>query len=678
MGFKRTNLGDCPPEERIRKLREVIEYHRKLYLLYDKQEISEAALDSLKHELFELEQKYPELITPDSPTQRVGGEPLKKFKKIYHTQPILSIEDIFNFFELKDWEKYLRDFLKYQGQIFYFCERKIDGLDIVLTYKKGILSTGATRGNGLIGEDVTANIKTIEAIPLKLNSPVDVEVRGEIFMRKFDFEKLNKKQEKNGLPLFANPRNIAAGSIRQLDPKITASRKLDCFVFEILTDLGQKTHQEVHKILKDLGFKTDPETKLAKNLEEVEAFHQYQEKKRNMAPFWYDGIVVVVNDVNLEKQAGVVGKSPRWMRAYKFQAEQATTKIKDIILQVGRTGTITPVAILEPVMVMGSKVSRATLHNEDEIKRLDARIGDTVIVQKSGDVIPDIVKVIKELRTGKEKKFKMPNKCPVCGGEIKREKGGVAWRCLNKNCFAKNYQKLVYFASKKCFDIEHLGPKIIEQLIQSGLIKDGADIFSLTAGDLEPLERFAEKSANNLAESIKNSKKIILPCLITALSIPGVGEETAQDIAKFLKKQGVKTIDDLIKKGPEISKEEWQNIPNIGPVVAMSLFSWFKDKENILFLKKLKENGVKIEEEKIPQGKLPFLGLTFIFTGEMKNLTRQEAKEKVRLLGGNVSESISRKTNYLVVGENPGEKLAQAKKLKIKTISEQEFFDLLT
>ena len=666
-------MNRAQAKKRIEKLRKVINYHRRLYHLYDRQEISDAALDSLKHELWELEQEFPDLITPDSPTQRVGGEPLEKFKKVRHIQPILSIEDVFSFSELKDWEEYIRDYLNYKGPISYFCERKIDGLDIVLSYKKGLLVLGATRGNGLVGEDVTSNIKTIEAIPLRLSRDIDIVVRGEVFMRKKDFEELNKERKRKGLPLFANPRNVAAGSIRQLDPKVTASRKLDCFIFEILTDLGQKTHHEVHQILRELDFKTDKEARQVKSLEEVEAFHKHWQKQREKVPFWYDGIVVVVDDIELERRLGSVGKSPRWMRAYKFPGEQATTKVKDIILQVGRTGAITPVAVLEPVMVMGTKVSRATLHNEDEIKRLDVRIGDTVIIQKAGDIIPDVVKVLKELREGKEKKFKMPKRCPFCGGPLKRKKGEAVWRCLNKNCFAKNYRKLAYFASKKCFDIEHLGPKIIEQLIQSGLIKDGADIFTLTQGDLRPLERFAEKSAKNLIESIERSKIIPFPRLITALSIFGVGEETAQDVAKFLEQKGIRTIDDLIKKAPQISTEKWQSIPDIGPVVGRSLFSWFKNRRNLLFLEKLKNNGVEIKKEYGRKESSHLAGMTFVFTGQLKTMTRDQAKDKVRSLGGDVSSSVSKNVDFVVVGENPGSKYEKAKKLGIKMLSEKEF-----
>ncbi|MCD6471268.1 NAD-dependent DNA ligase LigA [bacterium] len=666
-------------KKRIEKLKKVINYHRYLYHVLDKQEISDAALDSLKHELWKLEQQYPEFITPDSPTQRVGGKPLKKFKKIKHPQPILSIEDIFSFEEVKDWERYIHQYLPKKTKLDYFCERKIDGMDIVLTYKKGILTTAATRGNGLVGEDVTQNIKTIEAIPLRLEKDIDVVVRGEIFMHKNDFEKLNRERKKKGLKPFANPRNVTAGSIRQLDPKITASRKLDCFAFDILTDLGQKTHEEVHQILHNLGFKTDKQCRYAKNLEEVEKFHQYWYQHRKQVSFDYDGIVIVVNSISAEKKLGTVGKSPRWMRAYKFPAEQATTVVKNIIVQVGRTGALTPVAIFEPTQVMGSIVSRATLHNEDQIKKLDVRIGDTVIIQKAGDVIPEVVRVLKKMRTGKEKKFKMPRTCPFCGGPVKKKPGEAVYYCTNKNCFASRWRQIVHFASKKGFDIEGLGNKIIEQLMNEGLIKNPADIFTLTKGDLEPLERFAEKSAENLIEAIEKSKKIPLSRFINALGIRHIGEETSNLLTNQIlnSKFKISKISDLVKFFQNMSLEKLQEIHDIGPEVAQSIYHWFRDKNNIALLKKLEKNGVKLIVPKISKKKRILQGKTFIFTGELEEFTREEAKEKVRELGGNVSSSVSKNTDFVVVGKNPGSKYERAKQLGVKIIDEKQFLKLI-
>lgn len=662
-------------KKRITKLKKILNHYRYLYHVLDRQEISDAAWDSLKHELYELEQKYPEFITPDSPTQRVGGEPLKKFVKIKHPKPMLSIEDVFDFQELRAWENYMKDYLKKSHIAFaskmadgYFCERKIDGVDIVLTYKNGILVSGATRGNGLIGEDVTQNIKTIESIPLILEKRIDVVVRGEIFMHTKDFKKLNSQRKKQGLPIYANPRNVAAGSIRQLNSKITAERNLDCYVFEIVTDLGQKTHEQVHKILKQLGFKTDPETKISTNLEQAKKYYNYWLKKRSKISFDYDGVVIVLNNIILQRALGAVGKSPRWMRAYKFPGEQATTVIKDIIVQIGRTGALTPVAEFNPTMLMGTTVSRATLHNQDEIDRLDVRIGDTVIVEKAGDVIPAVVKVLKDLRTGTEKKFKMPKQCPFCHGPVKRRPGEAIYYCLNKKCFASQERKISHFVCKKCFDIEGLGEKIIKQLLDQGLIKDAADIFTLTKGDLEPLERFATKSADNLIMAIKKSKNIDLPHFIQALSIRHIGEQTSFDLARHFRK---------FQKLAHASKQTLINLPDIGPIASESIVKWFKDKDNKEFLNKLRKAGIKIREFKVSAKQQPLKGKNVVFTGVLKTISRENAKEKVQSLGGRALNQISKKTDFLVVGQNPGSKYDMAKQWNIKIINEQQFLKML-
>ncbi|MBL7141903.1 NAD-dependent DNA ligase LigA [Patescibacteria group bacterium] len=669
-------------KKRIAKLKKELNHHRYLYHVLDKQEISDAAWDSLKHELFELEKKYPEFITPDSPTQRVGGIPLKRFTKVRHPQPMLSIEDVFNFEELQDWQDYMRDYLKKSLQTSlqvepvrkfdYFCERKIDGVDIVLTYKKGILNIGATRGNGLIGENVTQNIKTIEAIPLRLEKPVDLVVQGEIFILKKDFKELNRQQKKKGLPIFANPRNVAAGSVRQLDPKVTAKRKLDCCVFEIITNLGQKTHQEVHQILKQLGFKTDKQTKACRNLEQVKKYYNYWVKHRPKVGFEYDGVVVVLNNIALEKALGVVGKAPRWMRAYKFPGEQATTQVKDIIIQIGRTRALTPVALFKPTQIMGTTVSRATLHNQDEIKRLDVRINDTVIIEKAGDVIPAVVRVLKNLRTGKEKKFKMPKKCPICNGQIIQRPGEVAHYCSNKNCFAAQQRKISHFVCKKGFDIEGLGTKLVTQLMNQGLIKNRADIFTLTRGDLEPLERFAEKSADNLVKAINKSKKIDLAHFIHALGIRHVGEQTALDLAKHFGQ---------LKKIAQASLKTLVAIADIGPVVGQSIYNWFRNKNNVKLLQRLKKYGIhhsgeaRLLQMRHKQG--VFQDKTFVLTGVLKTLKRGRAKEKIRALGGRVSESVSRQTDFVVIGESPGSKYDKAKKLGVKIINEKQFLKMI-
>ncbi|MDA2922633.1 NAD-dependent DNA ligase LigA [Patescibacteria group bacterium AH-259-L07] len=664
-------------KKRITKLRKEIHRHRYLYHVLDTQEISDAALDSLKHELFELEQQYPDLITIDSPTQRVGGTPLDKFKKVHHPEPILSIEDVFSFEELQEWEKYMRDYVKKSearpptSRFDYFCERKVDGMDIVLTYKKGILATAATRGNGLVGEDVTQNIKTIEAIPLHLERDIDVVVQGEIFMRKYDFERLNQKQKKEGKHIFSNPRNVVAGSIRQLDPKITASRPLDCYVFEIITDIGQRSHQQVHDILKQLGFKTDTQTRYCGNVDEVEAYYKKWQNKRAQAPFNYDGVVIVVNNIEQEKQLGAVGKSPRWMRAYKFPAQQATTIVKDITIQVGRTGALTPVAKLKPVTIMGTVVSRATLHNEDEIKRLDVRIGDTVIIEKAGDVIPDVVQALKELRDGSQKVFVMPKKCPVCHGQVRRKSSEAAHYCLNKKCFAIEHRSLTHFVSKGGFDIEGVGKKIVEQLIHGGLIKDASDVFTLKIGDLEPLERFGEKSADNIITAIENSKTITLSRFLYALGIRHVGEETAIVLARHFK-----TLDNLGKA----DLETLNNMYDIGPVMAKSIYDWFGDKNNIKLLQKLQKYGIRIQEQKSTRSDLVGGGLdgkTFVLTGALERMSRAQIKERIRARGGRVSESVSSSTDFVVAGQDPGSKYNKAKRLKVRVIREKDFLNMI-
>lgn len=661
-------------KKRIARLRKELDHHRYLYHVLDKQEISDDAWDSLKHELYNLEKKYPELIAPDSPTQRVGGDPLKKFVKVRHPQPMLSVEDVFNFQELQDWEDYMIDFLKKKSHLksknsfSYFCERKIDGVDIILTYKKGILVTGVTRGNGIIGEQVTQNIKTIEAIPLHLEKPIDVVVRGEIFMHQKDFKKLNQQREKQGLPVYANPRNVAAGSIRQLDSKITAKRALDCYIFEIITDLRQKTHAQVHQILKQLGFKTDHHPRACSSLEDVKKYYKTYLTKRLKNSFDYDGVVVVLNEIYLQRILKAVGKSPRWMRAYKFPGQQATTMVKDIVVQIGRTSALTPVALLKPVQIMGSVVSRATLHNQDEIDRLDVRVGDTVIIEKAGDIIPAVVRVLKNLRTEKTKKFQMPKQCPFCHGQVRRKPNKVAHYCLNKRCFAAQEQKIRHFVGKKGFDIEGMGIKIVKQLMEQGLIKDAADIFTLNRGDLEPLERFAQKSADNLIKAIVQSKKIDLPHFIQALGIRHVGEQTAFDLAQHFIE---------FKKLKQSNKETLMSLPDLGPIASQSIIDWFKDENNKSFLQRLKKAGVKIKRFSSPIKKQILKSKNFVITGVLKSMSRERAKEKIKALGGKTPVQVSKQTDFLVSGQNPGSKYDKAKQQGVKIINEQEFLKML-
>jgi len=706
-------------QQRIKKLRKTINRHRYLYHVLDRQEISDTALDSLKKELFDLEQEFPEFITPDSPTQRVEGKPLEKFEKVRHPEPMLSFNDAFSEKDMEDWleriSKLLTEEEKKQiglpshhsaeggtsGGGFY-CELKIDGLAIELIYQNEILKTGSTRGDGIIGEDITQNLKTIEAIPLhigkfkikkqpsgesasrpaKLEIPSRLVVRGEVFIPKKEFEKFKT--------VYANPRNLAAGSVRQLNPKVTASRHLDSFAYDLITNFGETTHQEKHKILKTLGFKTNPYNKYCRNLKEVFKFHKDIQKIREKIPYEIDGIVVIVNSNKILHKLGVVGKAPRGAIAFKFPGKQATTIVEDIKVQVGRTGALTPVAYLKPVQVGGVTISRATLHNEDEIKRLGVKIGDTVIVERAGDVIPDIIKVLLELRTGKEKEFKMPKRCPVCGSKVVKPEGEVVSRCPNPNCFAKKKEYFCHFISKGAFDIQGLGPKIIDKLLDAGLISDPADLFRLEVGDIIPLESlprrkpkaflrgFAEKSAENLIKAIQSKKEITLPRFICALGIRNVGEETALDLAKYF---------GSLKKLKKANLEELEKTKDIGPVVAKSIYEWFRQKRNVEFLEKLEKVGVKIiyskatlrgvrfASSKIRNSK--FTNKIFVLTGALESTTRDDAKERIRDLGGEISESVSKKTDYVVVGKEPGSKYQKAKKLGIRIINEREFLKML-
>lgn len=688
-------------KQRIEKLKNIINYHRYLYHVLDRQEISEAALDSLKKELFDLEQQFPEFITPDSPTQRVGGRPLEKFAKVQHPEPMISFNDAFSGKDMEDWLERISKLLAKEEleQIDFYCELKIDGLAIELIYENEFLNKGSTRGNGLVGEDITPNLKTIEAIPLKIREKKEiifdlnkekinleiieaiekydfrnqVVVRGEVFISQKEFEKVNKEQKKKGLPVYANPRNLAAGSVRQLDPKITVSRRLDSFVYELITDFGQKTHEEKHRILRVLGFKINPYNKYCRNLKEVFEFHKHCQKIRESLAYEIDGIVVIINSNKIFKKLGVVGKAPRGAVAFKFPLKQATTIIEDIKVQVGRTGALTPVAYLKPVRVGGIIISRATLHNEDEIKRLGLKIGDTVIVGRAGDVIPDILKVLPELRTGKEKDFKMPTRCPVCGSKVSKKEEGVVSRCINPNCFAQQREYFYHFVSKGDFDIQGLGPKIIDQFIEEGLVIDPADLFGLREGDLLPLERFAEKSAHKLINAIRTRKQVSLNRFIYSLGVRNVGEETAYNLANYF---------GSLKNLKNARFEDLQKVKDIGPIVAKSIYEWFRKKRNIIFLEKLMKAGIKIESQpsrRVGRSTVDrrLKGLTFVLTGVLEKMTREKAKEKVRDLGGDVSESVSKNTDFLVVGKEPGSKLEKAKKLGIKTLAEEEFLKMI-
>ncbi|MBP8718407.1 MAG: NAD-dependent DNA ligase LigA, partial [Candidatus Atribacteria bacterium] len=669
-------------KKRIELLRKEIEKYRYAYHVLDQSLISDEALDSLKKELFDLEQQYPEFITPDSPTQRVGGKPLKFFKKVRHEVPMISLNDAFSQDDMRDWYERLSKLVPEKSRLDFYCEHKFDGLAISLIYKNGIFNLGSTRGDGKIGEDVTQNLKTIESIPLRLREtrvlPEIVEVRGEVLLTKKEFERINKEQAAKGLPLYANPRNVAAGSVRQLDPQITASRHLVFYAYDLITDLGAKTHEEKHLILRDLGFKTHTDNKRVKTLEEIFQIHDELAKIRERLPYEIDGLVVIVNDNKLFESLGTVGKAPRGAIAYKFPPKEVTTIVKDIVVQVGRTGVLTPVAILEPKEVGGVVVSRSTLHNKEEIKKLGLKIGDTVIISRAGDVIPQVIKVLPHLRTGKEKEFKMPQFCPICHAKTVVDKGGIIVRCPNKKCPARFAERLYHFVGKGAFEMKGIGPKIINRLLDEGLIQDAADLFDLKEGDIAILERYGEKSSQNIIKAINDNKKISFNRFLYSLSIPHLGEKNALLLARYLQtkipqaQDATLRLEDLIKLGSSLTVNELAQIEDFGPVITEAIVQWFQDKTNIEFLKKLATKGVIILAVPSETSK-QFQGLTFVFTGELKTLTREQAKEAVINRGGEVSENVSKKTSFVVVGENPGSKYEKAQKLGVQIISEAEF-----
>ncbi len=663
-------MGKKEASQRIKKLRDIINYHRYLYHVLDKIEISDAALDSLKKELFDLEQQYPDLITADSPTQRVGGEPLKEFKKVNHVQKMLSLNDVFSKEDFYLWHQRISKLLTDQekNQLDFYCEFKIDGLAIELMYENGIFKIGSTRGDGMVGENITQNLKTVEAIPLFIKTSVkNLVIRGEVFISKKEFARQNNIQKEKGLAPYANPRNIAAGSVRQLDPKITTSRKLDSFAYDIVDRMKTKTHQEKHENLKDLGFKINDNNKYCKSIEDVFHFYEQVGKMREKLNYEIDGVVVIINNNKIFEKLGVVGKAPRGAVAFKFAQNQATTQVLDIKIQVGRTGALTPVAILKPVLVSGITISRATLHNEDEIKRLGLKIKDTVIVGRAGDVIPNVIKVLPELRNGREKSFTMPKICPSCKTKLEKSETEVLWRCPNKKCFARQRRSFYHFVSRGAFNIEGLGSKIIDRLLDEGLISDPADLFDLKEGDLVGLERFAEKSAENLIKSISEKKEITLAKFIYALGIRNIGGQTAMDLAENF---------GSIEKLKNAKFSDFESILNIGPIVPKSVYDWFNNKDNLSLLNKFQKAAIKIKNpEKINKGKLS--GKIFIFTGTLYSIERELAKEKVRNLGGKISESVSFKIDFVVAGKEAGSKLEKAKKLGLKIINEKDFLDLI-
>ena len=660
--------------ERYEKLKESINRYRRLFHVYDKEEISEQARDSLMQELSELEAKYPELVTPDSPSQRVGGTPLPQFKKVRHEIPQWSFNDAFSAEDLREFDARVKRFLRPsfgEVQPSYVCELKIDGLKIVFTYEKGHLKTAATRGDGVVGEDVTHNIRTIESVPLSLSRPVDIVVEGEVWMSSKNLELLNRTQEKAGKPLYANPRNVAAGSIRQLDPKMAAARNLDAFIYDVAktSDAFPPTQEKELEYMRELGFKVNHNSSRVSDIEGAIAYWESWKEKGRKQEYWIDGIVVKVYDRKFEEALGYTVKAPRFAIACKFPAEQVTTVVEDIVFQVGRTGVITPVAHLKAVQVAGTTVSRATLHNEDEIRRLDVRIGDTVILQKAGDVIPDIVKVLPELREKSSKPFKWPTRIPECGGDgkIERIPGQAAWRCVDRNSGAIVRRRFYNFVGKHALDIDGLGKSRIDLLLDNNLIQHFDDIFTLEEGDVLALPKFADVSAKKLIASIQRSKKVELARLIVGLSISQVGEETAILLAGTFR-----SIDAIANA----SEEKLSEIDGVGPIVAKAVHDWFRERNNLTLIARLKK-VLKIEAPAKKPKNLPLEGKTYVITGTLGSMSREEAGEKLRKLGAKISGSVSSKTTAVVAGENAGSKLAKAKELGVDVLSEPDFLRIV-
>ncbi len=661
---------------KIEELREKIRSHNYRYYVLDDPTVADAEYDRLMKDLIELEEKYPRYITPSSPTQRVGIEPVSEFTTVKHIAPMLSLANAFSTEELRAFDQRVKKIIP-QQKLEYAVEPKIDGLAVALVYEKGIFTRGATRGDGVSGEEITSNLRTVKAIPLKLfgeNIPPRIEVYGEVYTKKSDFKKLNEERMKKGENLFANPRNAAAGAVRQLDPRITAQRHLDSFIYRATFTEGHKfsKHMEVLNYLKKIGFKVNPHIKLCQDIEEaINCCQEWIEKKEEL-DYEIDGMVIKVNSLRMREELGSTTRSPRWAIANKFPAQQMTTKVKDIIVQVGSTGAVTPVAKLDPIGISGSVVQRATLHNEDEIRRKDIRIGDVVLIQKAGEVIPEVVKVIKEKRTGKERKFVMPTQCPVCGAKVFRPEGEVVSRCINPACPDQVRGRIRHFASRDAMDIEGLGPAVIDQLVENKIIRNISDLYFLKRDDLISLERMAEKSADNLLDAIEKSKEKTLANLIYGLEIRYVGVHSSEVITRYYS-----TLDEFKK----VSLEELIEIKEIGPKIAESIILFFEGRENLTIIERLRSAGLNFgqEEEKIRKEKEVQIlaGKQFVLTGTLKDFTRSQAKEIISELGGRVTGSVSKKTDYVVAGEDPGSKYQKAQKLGITIIDEKEFKGLI-
>ena len=668
-------LTDAPPDiqARAQELREKIHYHNYRYYVLDDPEISDAEFDRLMQALQRLEDEYPSLITPDSPTQRVGAPPLEKFESVPHRIPMLSLENAFSEDEAHEFEVRLQRYLRTTEEFDYVVEPKMDGVAVELVYEQGHFSVGSTRGDGYRGENVTQNLKTINTIPLRLltrdlPAPDLLEVRGEVYINLDDFKKLNDERLGRGEPPFANPRNAAAGSLRQLDSGITAQRPLKIFCYGTGEVVGRsfETHWERLAALRSWGLRVNPLIGRRRGIGEAIRYHHDLELRRHDLPYEIDGVVIKVDDLALQERLGTKARSPRWALAYKFAATQATTRVRDIVVNVGRTGAVTPMAVMEPVEVGGVTVSRATLHNEDEVARKDVRVGDTVLIQRAGDVIPEVVKVILEERPPEAQPFRMPRECPVCGTPLVRLPGEAVTRCPNSDCRGSLRRAILHFAGKGAMDIDGLGEKIIDQLLDQGLVKDPPDLYRLTEADLIPLERFAQKSAGNLVAAIQQSKTVSLDRFIYALGIRYVGEATAHLLARYFH-----AFEDLRQAG----EEELTHIEGIGPQVAKGIREFFASARNQEIIDQLLQE-VHLEAPEKPAAS-PLAGKTFVFTGGLERFSREEAKAQVTARGGRVSSSVSAKIDYVVVGAEPGSKYTKAQKLGVTTLNEEEFEELL-
>lgn len=660
------NVAQHDVEKQIAELREQIEKHNYAYYVLDQPSISDAEYDELMRKLMELEEQYPQYKTPDSPSQRVGGAPLEAFQKVTHRVPMLSLSNAFNEGDLRDFDRRVRQEV---GDVRYVCELKIDGLAVSLRYEDGYFVQGATRGDGTTGEDITENLKTIRSLPLRLRKQVTIEVRGEAYMPRKSFEKLNEKRKMNGEELFANPRNAAAGSLRQLDPKVAASRQLDIFAYHVVNaeELGILSHSAALNYLDELGFKTNPARQVCETIDDVLSYIEQWHGRRASLPYDIDGIVIKVDAFAQQKQLGATAKSPRWAIAYKFPAEEVVTQLVDIELSVGRTGVVTPTAILQPVRVAGTIVQRASLHNEDYIREKDIRLGDYVIIKKAGDIIPEVVRSLPERRTGKEEPFDMPTHCPVCASELVRLDDEVALRCVNPQCPAQIREGLIHFVSRQAMNIDGLGEKVIAQLFEHGLVRSVADLYTLTKDELVALERMGEKSATNLLQAIEASKQNSLERLLFGLGIRHVGAKAAKTLAEHF---------ETMERLQQATKEELTAIHEIGEKMADSIVTYFSKEEVKQLLERLRAYGVNMTYKGAKQTvdiSSTFAGKTFVLTGTLQSMSRSEAKEAIEALGGKVTGSVSKKTDVVVVGEDAGSKLEKARQLGITIWDEARF-----